>query len=155
MSNPTLAPLQQEIDRAFLEAQKAKDALRVSTFRMLRAELKNREIEHREKPITDEEIIQVIQTQIKKRKEAIELYSKGGRKDLADKETKEMEILSSFLPKQLSEAELQAIVTKVIQTLGASGPKDLGAVMKAVMAEAKGKADGKAINQMVKKQLGA
>ncbi|HLB59091.1 MAG TPA: GatB/YqeY domain-containing protein [Bdellovibrionota bacterium] len=149
----TPSGLKGDIDRALIDAQKAKDALKTSTLRMLRSALKYKEIEKKQKSLTDEEIIQVIGVEIKKRREAIELYQKGGRPELAEKEGKEAEILSLFLPEQLPEAELEKLVEKVIKTVGATTVKDMGAVMKGVMELAKGRADGKLINQLVRKKL--
>ncbi|MFC2075131.1 GatB/YqeY domain-containing protein [Bdellovibrionota bacterium] len=153
MTKSASSALKGKIDAAFIEAQKAKDALRVSTFRMLRAEIKNKEIELKEKSLDDENVLKVISTAIKKRKDSIELYKKGDRQELAEKEEKEMEILAAFLPEQLSEEEVEKIVAKAIEDTGATGPKEMGQVMKAVIAEVKGRADGKLISQLVRKKL--
>lgn len=145
--------LKARLDRAFLEAQKARDTIRVSVLRMLKAEVKNKEIDKKQVPVTEEELIQLLNTAIKKRRESIEMFQKGARQDLVEKETKELSILLEFLPKQLSEAEVVKIVQNSIKAAGATSIKDLGNVMKEVMKETKGKADGKLVSQLVKDHL--
>lgn len=145
--------LRSRLDSAFIEAQKAKDSLRVSVLRMIKAEIKNREIEKKQVKLTEDEIIQVINSAVKKARESIELFQKGGRQDLVDKESKEVAILSEFLPEQLSEAKIRDIIKNSIKSLGASSTKDLGNVMKDVMRETKGKADGRLVSQLVKEGL--
>lgn len=145
--------LKSRLNGAFIGAQKAKDAPRVSVLRLIKAEIKNREIDKKQVQLTEDEIIQVINSSIKKRRESIEMFQKGGRKDLVDKETKEIEILLEFLPEQLSENKIREIVKNSIQLLHASSIKDLGNVMKEVMKETKGRAEGKVVSRLVKEEL--
>lgn len=145
--------LRSRLDSAFIEAQKAKDALRLSVFRMVKAEIKNKEIDKKQIKLTEDEIIQVINSAIKKRRESVEMFQKGGRQDLVDKESKEISILLEFLPEQLSESRIREIVKNSIKSLGASSLKDLGNVMKEVMKETKGVAEGKLVSQLVKDEL--
>jgi len=144
--------LYDEIDKAFKDALKAQETLKLSTLRMLRTALKNREVQEKRK-LSDEEIISVISSQVKQRRESITEYQRGGRTDLAQKEEEELTFLLIFLPAQLSESELQREVTAIIQEVGASGPQDLGRVMKAAMQRLAGKAEGKVINTLVKQHL--
>jgi uncharacterized protein YqeY len=127
-----------------------KDAVR--TLRLLQAGLKNREIELR-RPLADDDVVKVLQTAVKQRKEAIAQYEAGGRADLVAQERAELEVLSGYLPDQLGEAELAALVDAAIAEVGATGPKDLGAVMKRVLAQAAGRADGAAVNALVRARL--
>ena len=134
------------------QAMKSNDKLRLSTIRMIRSALKNKEIELRKK-LEDEEIAKVIQAMVRKGEESVEQFQAGGRTDLVDKEKKEIEILKSFLPQPLSQEEILKIIDQSIQETQASSPKDIGKVMKSVMPKIGGKADGKLINQLVKERL--
>jgi len=162
--------LKVKIREDFKKFLKEKKEIEVSTLRMLNAAIFNREKEKRyklskEKPelkekdlekesqLTDEEIVQVIFSEVKKRKEAILLFEKGKREDLAKKEKKEMEILKKYLPKQLSEEEIKKIAQEVIKKIGAKEPKDIGRVMGALMPKVKGKADGSLVSKIVKELL--
>ncbi len=135
------------------EAMKAKDMIKVSTLRLLLSEIKNKEIDKKGE-LTDEEIYALIQKAVKQRKESIEQYRFGGRNDLVQKEETELKILESYLPEQLSEEELERIIEEAIKETGATTMKDMGKVMKIVMPKVKGRADGKIVNEMVKKKLG-
>ncbi len=143
------------INEDYKNAMKDKDEVRRQTINLLKSALKYREIELREKgkEMNDEEIISVIQREIKKRKEALELYEKGGRVDLAEKEKAEIAILESYLPKQLSEEELNTIIDEVITHTGAKSLSDVGKVMKEVMPRVKGRADGNIVKALVEKKL--
>ncbi|OGQ35675.1 MAG: hypothetical protein A3F16_00585 [Deltaproteobacteria bacterium RIFCSPHIGHO2_12_FULL_43_9] len=145
--------LKSRLDRTFIEAQKVKDTLRVSVLRMIKAEIKNREIDKKQVKLTEDEMVQVINSAIKRHRESVEMFQKGGRKDLVDKETKEIAILLEFLPEQLSESKVREIVRSAIKSLNASSIKDLGNVMKEVIKETKGKAEGKLVSQLVKEEL--
>ena len=135
------------------DAMKAGDAGKVGVLRMLTSALKNRAIEKgKDAVLTDEEIMQVLAREAKKRKESVEAFEKGGRPDLAETEKKELAILEAYLPKQMSRAEVVLVVEKVLA--GLADKNNQGLVMKAVMAELKGKADGKMINEVVKEKLG-
>lgn len=135
------------------EAMKAKDAAKVSTIRMVLSAAKYKEIEAG-KPLDDDGMVSVLSTAAKQRREAIEQYVKGGREDLADKETAELAVIESYLPEQMSAEDVEALVKKAISDTGAAGPKDMGKVMKQLMPAVKGKADGKLVNELVKKHLG-
>ncbi len=133
-------------------AMKEKNSLKVSTLRLVSSEIKNREIDLR-KDLSDEEIISLLTTQIKKRKEAAAIYEQGGRPELKDKEEQEMSILMEYLPEQIGEEELRVKILQAIKDSGAEGPKDLGKVMKIVIPEFKGKADGSLIKSLVAELL--
>ena len=161
--------LEEKIEADLKKALLDRNELILSTLRMLRADLVNKKKQKRfqvlskeqisEKEIdektnlSDEEIIQIISSQIKKRKESIEAYEKGGRKDLAERERKEMEILKRYLPRQLSENEIEKMAKETIERLGASSIKDMGKVMKELSEKMKGRADGKLVAEIVKRLL--
>ncbi len=134
------------------EAMKSNDKLRLSTIRLVRSSLKNKEIELRRK-LEDEDILRVIQGMVRKGEESIEQFQAGGRLDLVEKERKEIEILKSFLPQPISNEEILSIINESIKETQASSLKDLGKVMKLVMSKLGGRADGKLINQLVKERL--
>ncbi len=144
--------LEERLVEEMKQAMKSNDKLRLSTIRMVRSALKNKEIELR-KRLEDEEVVKVIQAMVRKGEESVEQFQTGGRTDLVEKETKEIEVLKSFLPQPLSEGEILAIIEQTIQETQASSPKDIGKVMKSVMPKIGGKADGKRINQLVKERL--
>lgn len=134
------------------EATKAKDSVRLNTLRMLRAAIKNREVELRAE-LEDQEILRVIHTQIKQHRDSIRQYKEGGRNDLADKEEQELAILMSYMPEQLSEEAITRIVIQVIEELDAKEMKDIGRVMKTLMAKLAGLADGKVVSEIARSQL--
>jgi uncharacterized protein YqeY len=134
------------------QAMRSNDKLRLSTIRMIRSALKNKEIEQRKK-LDDDGVIRVIQGMMRKGEESLEQFQLGGRMDLVEKERKEIEILKSFLPQSLSQEEVLKIIDQCIEETQASSLKDLGKVMKYVMPKLQGKADGKLINQLVKEKL--
>lgn len=133
-------------------AMKSGDKHKVGTLRLLLSQMKNRKIK-KGSELTEDDELSVLINASKQRKEAIALYEKGNRQDLRDKEMRELEIISSYLPKQLSDKELTTIVDDVIKKIGAASIKDLGKVMSAVMKEVKGKADGKKVQAMVRTKL--
>ena len=133
-------------------ALKARDSLRLSTIRGLNSEIKNKEIALR-RDILDEEVLSLVASQIKKRKEAAAMFEKGGRFDLSEKEDQERVILQGYLPEQASEDEVRNRVREVIAELAAQGPKDLGKVMKTIIPEFKGKADSGMIKNLVSEYL--
>lgn len=136
-------------------AMKSGDKLRLETLRTVRAQLLEKQVEKRPTGgMTAEDEIQVLISASKKRKESIDVYRQHQRNDLADAEAKELEIIQEYLPKQLTEAEVEVIVRKTIADTGASTAKDFGKVMSGTMKELKGKADGKMIQDIVKKLLG-
>ncbi len=134
------------------QAMKSNDKVRLSTIRMIRSAVKNKEIDLRN-TLDDAEILRVIQGMVRKSEESIEQFKAGGRMDLVEKETKEIEILKSYLPQALSREDVVRIIDESIQETQASSLKDLGKVMKSVMPKLTGKADGKLINQLVKERL--
>ncbi len=134
------------------EAMRAKDKVKLSTIRMINSLIKNAEIEKRGE-LTDDEIIQLLVKYAKQRKEAIEMYEKGGRQDLVEKEKAELAVVESYLPKQMSEEEIRELVKEAIEATGASSPKDIGKVMQHVMPKVKGRADGSVVNKIVREML--
>lgn len=145
--------LEEKILNDYKEAMKAKDAIRASTLSFLRSALANAMIEKRNKPLEDSEVITVIKKQIKQHQDSIEQFKKGNRQELVDKETQELKILESYLPKQLCADEIKKIIEEIVSAIGASSPKDMGRVMKEVMAKVAGTADGKLVSDMVKERL--
>jgi uncharacterized protein YqeY len=144
--------LEERLVEEMKQAMKSNDKLRLSTIRMIRSALKNKEIELRKK-LEDEEIVKVIQGMARKGEESVEQFQIGGRMDLVEKEKKEIEILKSFLPQPLRQEEILEIIDQSIQETQASSLKDIGKVMKSVIPKIGGKADGKLINQLVKERL--
>jgi len=142
----------EKIQKDLVEALKSKSVLVVSTLRLLLSEIHNREIEKQAK-VTDEDVMAVIRKGVKQRQEAIEAYEKGGRQDLADKEKQELEILSNYLPQEMSTSELEKITKEVIDEVGASGPSDFGRVMGVVMSKVKERIDGAKVVKVVKKLI--
>jgi len=148
-----MASLQQRIESAMRDAMRARDARRTQTLRMAMAAAHNRQIEAR-RALTDDEVIDVLGRQVKQRRESAELYRAGGRPDRADAEEAEITILTEFLPERLSDAELEAMVGAAIAETGASTPADLGRVMGRVAPQVRGRADGKAVSDLVRRMLG-
>ena len=146
--------LLERIDTDLKAAMKEKNTLRLETLRMLKAAIKNKEIEKKVKALNDEEIVEAIQKQIKQRRDSIAEFQKANRKDLIDKETREIQILELYLPQQLSEAELKGLIQEAIKATGATSKQDVGRIMKEVMPKIKGRADGKQINQVALSLLG-
>jgi uncharacterized protein YqeY len=142
----------QDIEEDFKKALKTQNKMRLSVLRLLRAALKNKEIERRGK-LEDTEIISVIKGMIRQGKEAVEQFEKGGRLDLSEKEKAEIEILSGFLPVQATPLEIEESIVQIILELKASGIKDMGKVMKAAMARLAGRAEGQTIQAIVKQRL--
>ena len=143
-----------DLNSVLKEALKSRDDLKVSVIRLIKASLKYKEIE-KMSSLTDAEILSVLSTLAKQRRESIEQFSAAGRSDLADKETKELEIIQSYLPNQLSLSELDDIIRLAISESGATTLNDLGKVMKVLMPKVKGVADGKIVNLRVKEALTA
>lgn len=144
--------LSQKIDQDFREALKAKEEVRTLCLRTLKTEVKNKQIE-KGYELTDEEMSGVISSLVKKSKQAAEEFRNGGREDLARKEEQEIEILSRYLPKQLTTEEIENILREIIAEVSASSPKDLGKVMKVAMRRMAGKAQGKEVNEIARKLL--
>lgn len=136
-------------------AMREKDQVRLDTIRFVQAAIKNREIECRPNPITDEDILAVLKKLVKQRKESIDQFKNAGRQDLADKEEGELKILEVYLPAQMSREQVEKIVAEVIAETKASSIKDMGAVMKGVMAKTGGAADNKVVSEIIKGKLQA
>lgn len=138
----------EKIDKATTEALKAGDKDRVTVLRGLKSDIKYAQIDHREN-FGDPETVAVLATCAKKRRDSIEQYATAKRQDLVDKETRELAIITEFLPAQLSEEKLREIVAAAIKETNASSPKDMGKIMQVVMPQIKGQADGKMVNKLV------
>ncbi len=147
--------LNEQIGAEITAAMKAKDASRLSALRMLKAAVMNKGVE-KGRDLDDAEVLQVVASLVKQRRDSIEQFSKGGRPDLVDKESAEIAVLERYLPPAATADEIDAAVTAAIAETGAASPKDIGKVMKAVMPKLAGKhADGRAINEAVRRKLGA
>lgn len=161
--------LKEKIQEDFKEAFKIKEELRLSALKMLQAEIKNAEIAKRTRlvkktngsvieeeccELSEEEVLEVISREIKKRRDAVEMYEKAGRSDLAGKEKKEMEILSVYLPEQMPEDEVRQLAERAVKESGAAGQKEMGKVMMVLMPQIKGRADGALVSRIVRELLG-
>lgn len=148
--------LQEQLVNDMKEAMKSGDSLKVSTIRMLKAAIKNKEIEKggTSYKLSDKETLEVIVTAIKQRKDSIEQFTKGQRLDLAEKEKKELEILQAYMPPQMSDEDVKAEVKKAIAETSASSQKDMGKVMKVLMPRIAGRADGAVVNRIVRELIG-
>ena len=144
--------LKDQLNESMKTAMKARDDLRLSAVRMVRSMVKNREIDQK-KELNDQDVIEVISTLVKQRRESIRMYREGNRPDLVEKEEAELEVLLGFLPAQLSSTEIEALVDRIISETGAQGAKDMGRVMKALTPLTAGKADGKTVSDTVKQKL--
>lgn len=146
--------LMEQVNQGIVEAMKARDQARLAPLRMLKTALTNREIE-RGHALTAPEELQVVSTLIKQRRESIEQFDRGGRPDLVSKETAEIAILEVFLPPAIGAGDLERLVDDAVKETGASSPADLGKVMKVLMPRLAGSgADGKAVNELVRRRLG-
>lgn len=148
-----MATLKERLDAELKDAMRAKDELKTGVLRMVKSAVKYKEVEPGAQALDDAGVIQVMMTLVKQRRDSAEQFAQGGRADLAEKENKEIAVIQSFLPQQLSASELAEAVKKAIVEAKAAGPKDMGAVMKLVSGPLKGKAEGKAISEEVKNQL--
>ena len=131
----------------------AKESLKLTALRGLQAAIKNREIDMRPDPITAEEVMNVVKKLVKQRKESIDQFQQAGRQDLVDQESAELKVLEVYLPTQMSREQIEALVTEVIATLGAKTVKDMGPVMKEVIAKTGGAADNKVVSEVIKAKL--
>jgi len=145
--------LKERLKQDLLTAMKAKDSFKRDVIRFLNSSIKQIEVDER-RELSDEEIIKIIQKSVKQREDAIRQFEEASRDELIEKEKKELEILSSYLPKQLSDEELESIVKEVINEVGAKSMADIGKVMGVAIKKTQGRADGKRINEIVKKVLG-
>ena len=145
--------LKEQIVGDMTAAMKAKDAARTSTLRMLKSAISYREIE-KGGELDDEELSKLLRTQVKQRRDSVEQYQKGGREDLADKETAEIAVIESYLPQAASVEEIERAVASAMAETGATSMKEMGAVMKATMVLLAGKnPDGRIVSETVKKKL--
>ncbi len=144
--------LKEQIDNALKEAIKNKDEVAKNALRGVITALKNKEKELK-KELDEQDIIKVLSSQVKQRRDSIEQFRKGGREDLADKEEAEIKVLETFLPEAMSEEELLKLIEECIEETGAKTPKDMGKVMKLIMPKVAGRADGKKVNELVRAKL--
>jgi uncharacterized protein len=145
--------LTDKINSEMKDAMRAKDAARLSTLRMLKSAVEYYKIEKKQEKLTDADVAAVIKKQIKQRQDSIDGFERGGRTDLVEKERAELTVLKSYLPEELSEAQIEEIVNATIAELGASTKSDMGKVMKAVQIKAAGRADNRLVSQIVSAQL--
>ncbi len=141
-----------DIDHCFKTALKNQDRLELSTLRLLKTALKNRQVQEK-RSLTEAEVVGVITSQVKQRRDSVEEFKRAGRSDLAQQEEEELRFLLSFLPQQLAPEEIRRQLEEIISELQASGPGDLGRVMKAAMVRLAGRADGKVVNAIVRELL--
>ncbi len=142
----------EQIEKDYIQAYKAKDQVRLGTLRLLKTAAKNKQVELM-RPLTDDDIMTVIIRELKQRQDSIEQFTAAGRSDLADKEAAEAEVLKGYMPAQLTEEELAEVVEKVCEPLLEGGMKNMGQAISAIMAEYKGRVDGKAVSAAVKARL--
>lgn len=145
--------LEERIFNDYKEAMKNKDSLKSSVLSFLRSDIINTAIAKKKNNLDDNEIIAVIRKQIKARQDSIEQFNKGNRPDLADKEAKELEILKTYLPPELTADEIKKIIEEIVGSTGAQGIKDMGRVMKEATAKTSGRADGKLLSELVRERL--
>ncbi|HEY9402142.1 MAG TPA: GatB/YqeY domain-containing protein [Pyrinomonadaceae bacterium] len=146
--------LKQRIIDDMIEAMRAKDALRLSTLRMVKAAMMNRQID-KGGELTDEELAKMLQSLVKQRRDSVEQYERGGRAELAAKESAEIEVIEAYLPQAATREEIEGAVAAAIEETGASSMKEMGAVMKAAQARLAGRAaDGRVVSEIVKAKLG-
>lgn len=147
--------LMEQIQKDLVDAMRAKDELRLSVLRMVKSAMKLKEIE-KIRPLEDAEALQLLQTLVKQRRESVEMFAKGGRTDLAEKETKEIAIIEHYLPANASAEDVEHAIDAAIAETGANSAKQMGAVIKSARAKLEGKTvDGKALSDRVKVRLGA
>lgn len=144
--------LKEKIDQELKEAMRSKDERKLSALRMLKTAIRRAEVD-KMRELTEEEIIAVIADEAKKRREAIEEFTRGGREDLALQEKEELAVLETYLPKPLSREEIEELARQAIKEVGATDPRQLGQVMKILMPKVKGRADGTLVNQIVRELL--
>jgi uncharacterized protein YqeY len=146
--------LRDQLENGLKEAMKSGDRVAVAAIRLSLSEIKNAVIDKR-RPLEENEVVNILRSGVKKRQESIEMFVKGGRQELADKEAAEIKVLEGFLPAGLPAAELEALVAAAIAETGASSMKDIGKVMKAVLPRVAGRADGAEVNKLIRARLPA
>ena len=144
--------LNDRLNEDMKQAMRNQDKFRLSVIRMVRSSIKNIEIDQR-KTLDDQEVLDVLNREIKQRKDSLQEFEKAGRQDLVDQLKQELDVLAVYMPQQLSEDEVKEIVQQTIQEVGASSKADMGKVMGALMPKVKGRADGKLVNQIVQQSL--
>jgi uncharacterized protein YqeY len=147
--------LKQRIDEDLKKAMKARDAAALSATRLLKTEITRREIELGKSALDDDEVLRIVDKQLRQRKDSAEQFRAGNRPELAAQEEREAAFLSQYLPQRLTPEELSQVVDAAIAEAGARGPRDMSAVMKLAMARTQGRADGKAVSDLVKQKLSA
>lgn len=144
--------LNEQLNEDMKQAMKSQDKFKLSVIRMVRSAIKNIEIDQR-KTLDDNEVLDILNREIKQRRDALQEFQKAGRDDLAEAAQAEIAVIAKYLPQQLTEEEIQAIVRQTIQETGASSKADMGKVMSALMPKVKGRADGKLVNGIVQQEL--
>ena len=142
-----------QLEKDFSQALKSKDQLAVLALRQIKTALTNAEIANSRKALSDDQVVKVLKSEVKKRKESAELYIKGGRNELAEKEKKEIEVIKKYLPEEISEEVIKSKIAEVIEKLGAASPTDMGKVMGAAIKELGTGADGSVVSRLVKEAL--
>lgn len=145
--------LKEQISKDFNEALKARDERKLSALRLLRTEIKKREVSGQKKELADAEVMETITTLVKQRRESIRLFREGQRQDLVEKEEAELQFLQTYLPQPLSQSAIEVLIDQVLLETRATGMKDQGKVMKAVMGKISGRAEGKIVSEIVKQKL--
>lgn len=145
--------LKEQISKDFNEALKARDERKLSALRLLRTEIKKREVSGQKKELADAEVMETITTLVKQRRESIRLFREGQRQDLVEKEEAELQFLQTYLPQPLSQSAIKVLIDQVLLETRATGMKDQGKVMKAVMGKISGRAEGKIVSEIVKQKL--
>jgi len=146
--------LKDQLEGGLKTAMKSGDRVAVAAIRLSLSEIKNAIIDKR-RPLEDNEIVNILRSGVKKRQESIEMFSKGGRQELVEKETAELKVIEGFLPAGMGAAELEALVAEAIAETGAASMKDIGKIMKAVLPKVAGRADGAEINKLIKARFSA
>ena len=142
----------EQLQQDMKSALKNKEKEKLATIRLVRAAIKRAEIDN-QGPLSEDQVLDVILREVKQRREAIQEYEKANRQDLVEKEKAQLAVLESYLPKQLTEEELEQLLRETIEELGVTSKKEIGKVMKTVMPKVKGRADGKVVNQLAQKLL--
>jgi len=145
--------LKEELTEDLKQAMRQGDERRKSTIRLVRAAIANAEIERGRRELNDDEVLAIIAREVKRRREAIEEFAKGGRQDLVDREQAELDILLEYLPRQMTKEEIEAAAHRVIEEVGATSLAQMGKVMGRLMPQVKGRADGKVVSQVVREIL--
>jgi len=145
--------LKEKLDQEMKNALKERDRTRLSTIRLIRDAIKNREIDQGREELDDNGVIKVISTMVRKGEDAVEQFKRGGRQDLVDEESRQLEVLRGFLPQQLSKDEIRSLINEAVGEAKAVDMRDLGKVMRILMPKVSGRADGKTVNEMVRERL--